>query len=192
MLDKARRPDKEETLQRYVQDMVSVALRQAQVSNGLDLRVGDHGNLAVSASGSVRGLQAMANRCHKSASEAWKLQWASMVQSRTLTTEWESLQLPLVELVTFAFNVAKARRRAEKHAWAGKASAFLQDVRAGVISLLAAAMLRAVVSHMRVYDCYNAPVPSRQLPSSSSRQDARVNLTFENCHLPFQLPVADC
>ena len=75
MLDKARLPAKEEALQNYMRDVVSVALRQAQVSSGLDLFVADYGILAVSPSGNVRGLQAMAIHAHKSAGEAWKLQW---------------------------------------------------------------------------------------------------------------------
>ena len=110
----------------------------------------------------------MVRKHHKNIFDSWGQQWNAMFANGVLTCDWqeETDEMLLMDLISFLFTVAKARRAAQKAAWAGKSKTLLDHLQLGVLRLLEEVLIADAVDYMSsgVANVYDLPIPARVLP----------------------------
>ena len=66
-----------------------------------------------------------------------------MLEENHLSMDWGE-EVPLLDLIFFAFTVVKFRRRKNKAAWTGKTLATLKQIQIGILGFLHGAMYMTV------------------------------------------------
>ena len=105
--------------------MQSFALAYAADSAAIAMEDGQF--LTVLASGAVCGLVGLLTSIHRSIATSWQHMWNGMLEENHLSMDWGE-EVPLLDLIFFAFTVVKFRRRKNKAAWTGKTLATLKQI----------------------------------------------------------------
>ena len=159
--DKTRKDHKAELAMNYLKSIAVKCTGLAYEHGGVDIDTGS--NLAVTSGGCVVGLQEYAMNLHASVARSWRIQWDSMAP--LLTTEWQSEQLPLLDVVTFLACAAKSRRKQQKKAWDKQRSGTEFEKLKGIVILFLRNVLHLFIwgTYMSQVDVYNQQVPSRRM-----------------------------
>ena len=159
--DKTKKDHKAELAMNYLKSIAVKCTGLAYEHGGVDIDTGS--NLAVTSGGCVVGLQEYAMNLHASVARSWRLQWDSMAP--LLTTEWQSEQLPLLDVVTFLACAAKSRRKQQKKAWDKQRSGTEFEKLKGIVIVFLRNVLHLFIwgTYMSQVDVYNQQVPSRRM-----------------------------
>ena len=140
--------------------MQSFALAYAAGSAAIAMEDGQF--LTVLASGAVCGLVGLLTSIHRSIATSWQHMWNGMLEENHLSMDWGE-EVPLLDLIFFAFTVVKFRRRKNKAAWTGKTLATLKQIQIGILGFLHGAMAVSLREHMQEHNVYDGQVPSRRI-----------------------------
>ena len=113
VVDKTRKDRKAELAMNYLKSIAVKCTGLAHEHGGIDIDTDS--NLQVPSGGCIIGLQQYAVNLHSLVARSWKLQWDSMAP--LLTTDWQSEQLPLLDVITFLTSARKFRRKQGKKPW---------------------------------------------------------------------------
>jgi len=164
VVDKTRKDQKAAVAMNYLKSIAVKCTGLAHEHGGID--IDSDLNLQVSSGGCVVGLQQYAMSLHSLVARSWKLQWDSMAP--LITTDWQSEQLPLMDVITFVTSAGKSRRKQGKKAWdrqrSGKELAKIRTIFTGFLRNV----LHLYIWGFYLYrvDPYSLQVPSRRMSGS--------------------------
>ena len=108
VVDKTRKDRKAELALNCLKSIAVKCTGLAHKHGGIDIDTGSNLQCWIATICSELALHSLVAR-------SWKLQWDSMAP--LLTTDWQSEQLPLLDVITFLTSAGKSRRKQGKKAW---------------------------------------------------------------------------